>query len=87
MGRPLLTRLLRYVIAQPGNKLVESELVGLIERGNESVGLLRIGREPRVVDGEKGIRGGESVRLLPSMKGWFWARLSQSPAASSIRLA
>ena len=55
---------MRHVIAQPGDKLVEAELVGFVERGNESVGLLRIGREPRAADGEKGIRGGESRALV-----------------------
>ena len=51
------------VIAQPGDKLVEAELVGFVERGNESVGSQHR-PQPRAVDGEKGIRGGESRALV-----------------------
>ena len=50
--------------AQPWDELVEAELVGFVERGDESVRLLGIRRETRAVDGEKCIRGGESRALV-----------------------
>jgi hypothetical protein len=55
---------MRHVTAQPRDQPVEAELVGLVEPDNKSVRLLRTGRETRAVDGEKGIRGGESRALV-----------------------
>ena len=75
------------MLAQPGDKLVEAELICFVERGDESVGLLGVGREPRAIDGEKRIGGGKSRALVAVDEGWFCARLSQSAAASSMRSA
>ena len=54
----------QHVAAQPWDQLVEAELIGFVETGDESVGLLRIRRQPRGVDGEEGKRGGESRALV-----------------------
>jgi len=52
------------VISQPWDKLVEAELVGFVEAGDEIPSLLGVGRETRAVDGKKGIRGGEGRALV-----------------------
>lgn len=57
------------MISQPWNQLVEAEPIGGIERGDESIGLLRIGREQRLVDKKKRIRGGESCPFVAIEKG------------------
>jgi hypothetical protein len=61
------------VISQPSDKLVEAELVGFVQRGDEIVGLLGVGGETHAVDGEtrKVYMAAKAVRLLPSMKAWF----------------
>jgi len=75
------------VTAQPRDKLIEAELVGVVEGGNERIGLLGVRREAHAVDDEKRIRCSESRPLVSVVKGWFCARLSQSAAACSIRSA
>jgi len=52
------------VIAEPWDKIIEGELVGLVEPRYKRVGLLCTGREPRAVDREKCISGGESRTLV-----------------------
>ena len=55
--------------AQPWHQLVEAEFVAVVERRNESVGLLRIGHESGAVNGEKDIGGGKSYTLIAIEKG------------------
>jgi hypothetical protein len=75
-----------YVGAQPGNQLIEVELVGGVEAGHEGVGLLSARRQAIPVDGEECISRCEGNPLCcPSTKGWFWERLSHRAAASSRR--
>lgn len=52
------------MLTQPGNKLVETELVCLVKRGHEVVRFLSAGRELRAIDGEKRICGGKSRALV-----------------------
>jgi len=52
------------VTPQPRHKLVEAELVGFVERCDESLCLLSVRRQPGAVDGEKGIHGRESRALV-----------------------
>jgi hypothetical protein len=52
------------VTAQPWDQLVEAELAGFVEGGDEDVGLLGVRREACAVDGEKSIRRGESRPLV-----------------------
>jgi hypothetical protein len=49
---------LRNVMPQPWDKLVEAELIGFVERGDKIVGFLGVGCETRTVDGD--ICSGES---------------------------
>ena len=55
---------MRDVLSQPGDKLLEAELICFVERGYEGVDLLGVGREPSPIDGEKRIGGGESRALV-----------------------
>src|ERR1700693_6478891 len=57
-------RILLDVTAQPGDQRLEAELISFVERGDECVGFLSIGHEPRSVDGERGIHRGESRALV-----------------------
>jgi hypothetical protein len=52
------------VTAQPCDQLVEAELVGFVEGGNNNVGLPGVRHETRAVDGEKNIRRGECRALV-----------------------
>src|SRR5690242_14440761 len=67
-SRSFCGRLLRHMAAEPGNKLVKAELVCLVEGGDKNVGLLRVRRESRTVDREKGICAGESIALAAVSK-------------------
>ena len=58
-----------YVTPEPRDELFEAELIGFVEGGDENVGLLRIGRETRAVDGEEGIRGREGRSLVAVNEG------------------
>ncbi|MCU1257953.1 MAG: hypothetical protein JWO80_838 [Bryobacterales bacterium] len=62
--------------AQPCDQLVEAELVGFVEGGNENVGLPGVRRQTRAADGEKSIRRGECRPLVAVDEGTICARLS-----------
>ena len=59
----------RHVDAQPGDKLGEAELVGLVEGRDKGIRFFRAGRKTRTVDGEKRIRGGEGRFFVAVDKG------------------
>jgi hypothetical protein len=77
----------RDVLPQPGDELVEAELICFVERGYEVVRLLNVSREPCPIDGEKRIGGGErrvvgaglSVLSMPT------CRLSSAPHRLILR--
>jgi len=50
--------------SQPRDKLLEAELVRVVEDSDETVGRLRIRRQARAVDGKKRVRGGERRPLV-----------------------
>lgn len=70
--------------AQPQGQLIEVELVRLVAGGHENVGLRASALRCAPLIARNAYVAAKAVRLLPSMKGWFWARLSESVAASSI---